>query len=154
MRPSFNLELGHWIYLLAHLFSMSSRSLGYHGNVLFSRTSEGAQSTEIGDSLSYNTAITWRLNNHNRTLHDHNQHSEIQWDLMLEMNGVSTRKTRKATTSEGSSGGNTLFLSPGLRVTLGKFNAFATFGIPLIQNSNGIQENVEKRMIAGVSFAM
>jgi hypothetical protein len=137
---------------------MSSGSFGYHGNVLFNRTSEGSQSTEIGDSLSYNTAVTWRLNNHNLTLHDHNhgefEHSETQWDLMLEMNGVSMRKTRVATISQRSSGGTTLFLSPGLKVTLGKFNAFATFSIPLIQNKNGNQENIEKRMIAGVSFAL
>jgi hypothetical protein len=144
--------------LIGASFSMSSGSFGYHGNVLFNRTSEGAQSTEIGDSLSYNTAVTWRLNNHNLTLHDHNhgefEHSETQWDLMLEMNGVSMRKTRVATISQRSSGGTTLFLSPGLKVTLGKFNAFATFSIPLIQNKNGNQENIEKRMIAGVSFAL
>lgn len=52
---------GSWDFLLGVSVSKSDGNLGYHANVLYNKTTAGSQSTEIGDAISYNAALTYRL---------------------------------------------------------------------------------------------
>ena len=144
--------------LIGASISHQSGKFGYHANILFNKTSEGSQSTEIGDSLSYNVALTYKLNGHDHTSHDHSQNNgadntSIQWDLMLELNGESRRRNKISSASETHSGGNVMLLSPGIRISSGNISGFLSYGIPVVENQNGKQADIDKRLIAGLSVA-
>jgi len=150
---------GSWDYLLGTSISKSNNGVGYHANVLYNKTTQGSQSTEIGDALSYNVALSYRLGvdaDHDHTSHDHND-SEItgvEWDLLIELNGETRAKNEIAGIEDENSGGSILFLSPGIRVSSGKFGGFISVGMPVIENQNGKQTDIDTRIVAGLSFAI
>ncbi len=144
---------GSWDFLFGVAVSKQSGSFGYHANILYNKTTEGSQSTEIGDSLSYNAALTYKINGDSHALHDHSHDTEIKWDLMLELNGEKRSKNKISGNTEVHSGGNIIFLSPGIRVSSDKLGGFLSFGIPVVENKNGTQTDIDKRILAGISFA-
>lgn len=152
---------GSWDFLLGASISRNVRNTGYHANFLYGKTTEGSQSTKIGDAFTYNAAITYTLDSHGHAPDDHSQHdhndlesNRFKWELMLELNGETRRKSKIAGVAEDNSGGNTMFLSPGVRVSSGAFSGFISFGIPVVQDQNGIQTDIDKRIVAGVSLAL
>jgi hypothetical protein len=145
---------GSWDYVVGVAVSKRAGSFSYHSNILYNKTNEGSQATEIGDSLSYNAAVSYRFN-HN--LHDHHHdaehsHGDIQWDLMLELNGEKRGKNKLSGNSEQHTGGNTIFLSPGFRVSSGKFGGFLSVSIPLVQHQNGEQADIDNRIVSGITY--
>jgi hypothetical protein len=148
---------GSWDYLLGAAVSQTNGDVGYHANILYNKTSEGSQHTEVGDALSYNAAVTYRLSSHDHASHDH-QHpdtsTEVKWDISLEANGETRRKNKVFGESEDNSGGTTVYLSPGIKVSAGDFGGFISVGIPVIENTKGIQTDVDARVVAGLSFSL
>jgi hypothetical protein len=150
---------GSWDFLIGGAISHINGNLGYHANVLFNKTGEGSQSTEIGDILSYNLATTYRLNGEDHSQHQHTHHhgsdkTAIKWDAIIELNGETRRKNKIAGHSEAHSGGTAMFVSPGLRVTAGNVGGFISIALPIIENMNGIQTDVDVRLIAGLSITL
>jgi hypothetical protein len=148
---------GSWDLLIGASASHNTDKVGYHANVLLNKTNKGSQSTEIGDMLSYNLAMTYRLNgedhsNHNH-VHDTDPDGAIKWDAVLELNGETRRKNKISGQSEQHSGGTTVFVSPGLRATMGQFGGFISVGLPIIENMNGKQTDIDARVIAGLSLS-
>lgn len=149
---------GAWDLLLGASISKKIGKLGYHANILYNKTTEGSQSTEIGDALFYNTAVTFGLNDsHAGHHHDHSHGAQtpgLQWGISLELNGETRRKNRVFGLSEANSGGTRIDLSPGIKVAYGKFGGFVSYVIPMIENQNGEQTDVDSRLVAGLSFAI
>ncbi|PHS71973.1 MAG: hypothetical protein COB22_06025 [Cycloclasticus sp.] len=148
---------GSWDYLLGTAISHSNGAIGYHANILYNKTSEGAQHTEVGDALSYNAAVTYRLSSHDHASHGHHHtdtSNEIKWDISLEANGETRRENRIYGHLEENSGGTTVYLSPGIKVSAGGFGGFISIGVPIIENTKGIQTDVNTRIVAGLSFAL
>ncbi len=114
-------------------------------------------STEIGDAVSYNAAITYRLNDSHATRdHRHNDASnsnDLKWDLSVELNGETRRKNKVSGASEDNSGGTRIYLSPGFRVSSDNFSGFISYGIPIVEDKNGKQTDVDSRIVAGFSVA-
>ena len=54
---------------------------------------------------------------------------------------------------ELNSGGHTVLLSPGLRIASGSFSGFALFGVPIINEMNGIQSKPSYRLFTGLAYA-
>jgi Putative MetA-pathway of phenol degradation len=149
---------GSWDFLLGAAASKSSGNVGYHANVLYTMTTEGAQSTEIGDAIAYNAALTYRLNDFH-FMHDHTHHAasntnELKWDLSLELNGDTRRKNSVVGVSEEHSGGTAIYASPGFKVSYKTFSGFISFGIPVTDNSNGTQTDVDSRIVTGLSVVL
>lgn len=71
-------------------------------------------------------------------------------DLVLEINGQWHEKQVQSGLTDDNSGGQTIFLSPGLRVTAGNISAFASFGVPLLNDFNGIQPDNDWHLTSGV----
>ena len=148
---------GSWDYLLGGAISQSNGPIAYHANILYNKTTEGSQHTEVGDALSYNVALTYRLASHDHAAHGHHHahtSNEIKWDISLEANGETRRKNKVSGHSEENSGGTTVYLSPGLKVSAGSFGGFISIGVPIIENQKGIQTDVDTRIVAGLSFAL
>jgi len=149
---------GSWDYLLGVSISHSSGNFGYHSNVLYNKTKEGSQSTEIGDAISYNAALTYRLNDSHATHgHKHIGASDangLTWDISIELNGEARRKNKISRVSEDNSGGTTIYISPGLRVSSKNFSGFISYGIPVKEDQNGVQTDIHSRIVAGFSLAL
>lgn len=146
---------GAWDYLLGAALSKSYGPLAYHANILYNETTEGSQHTEIGSSLSYNAAVTYRLQTHDHTSHQHiDKPLELKWDLSLEANGITRRENRLQGQLEDNSGGNTLFISPGIKVSANGFGGFISFSVPVIQRQKGLQTDIDNRIVAGISITL
>ncbi|MCR4304267.1 MAG: transporter [Gallionella sp.] len=102
---------GSWDIMVGAAISKKTGKAGFHANILYNNTTEGSRSTELGDALSYNVALSYRLNGEDHTHHDHAHHhgdesSNLNWDLLLELNGETRRKDKKFGVFEANSGGD------------------------------------------------
>lgn len=151
---------GAWDPLVGLAASKTISGVAVYAGVLFELATEGSQETNLGSSLLYSVAVTYRFSKKKKDIHIHEDgsehvHGEVDsgtgLDVMVELNGESRDKETIAGESEENSGGTLLLLSPGLRVSaLGHWGAFASVGIPLLQDLNGIQTDVKYRVVAGV----
>lgn len=150
---------GSWDFLLGTSISRSINGFSYHANILYNKTTQGSQFTEIGDAFSYNAALSYRLGfdeNHDHASHDHSdsESTGVEWDLLIELNGETRAKNEISGIEDENSGGSILFLSPGVRVSAGKFGGFISVGMPVIENQNGKQTDIDTRIVAGLSLAI
>jgi hypothetical protein len=74
-------------------------------------------------------------------------------DLVLELNGEWHGKQAEGGEKDPNSGGNTVYLSPGLRLSKDKWSAFVSVGIPVLSDLNGIQAEPDYRIATGLSFS-
>ena len=145
---------GSWDFLVGGAVGTTLGAFGVHANILYSATTEGPQDTEIGDALQYNLAMVFNPDQD----HDHSghQHSslldELRWELMLELNGERRWKDRVQSHSEANSGGNVLYLSPGVRLSFQKISTFVSFGYPVADDPNGWQSDVDFRLSGGIAI--
>jgi hypothetical protein len=166
--------------LLGMAFTQRFGAWSFDNNVLYAFAGEGAQQTNLGDRFQYNAAVSYRLIGaalapamttalvHVRTRpsghdghshkHDHSHdHAPVkptpQWlvDLVLELNGEWHDKQVVAGVVDPNSGGNTVYLSPGLRVGYGSVSGFASIGLPIVNHVNGLQSKPDYRVVTGVA---
>ncbi len=138
---------GSWDFLVGAATAKKAGKVGFHTNILYNITTEGSQSTEIGDALSYNLALSYLLNSDER--------DGLKWDLLLEFNGETRRKNTISGDSEINSGGTIVYLSPGIKVSYKKaLGGFLSIGLPIIEDQNGTQTDIDIRIVAGISLAL
>jgi hypothetical protein len=78
-------------------------------------------------------------------------HGHVALDALLEINGEWHDKQRTAGIVDPNSGGNTIFISPGLRLTVENWSTYMMVGFPVVNVYNGIQATPTWRVLAGVS---
>ena len=167
--------------LVGAAFTQRFGAWSFDTNVLYGFAGDGAQQTNLGDRFNYNVAVSCRLVGaavvssittalvHARTRphrhggpghrhdhsHSHDEPAKVtpQWivDAALELNGEWHDKQVVAGVVDPNSGGNTVYLSPGLRVGYGSVSGFASFGVPVINHMNGQQSKPDYRVVAGVA---
>jgi hypothetical protein len=161
--------------LLGAAFTKRYGAWSFDTNMLYQFTGDGVQDTNLGDRFLYNAAISYRITNfagHSgrsylglpepmyhggpkaKRHHHHEQPASPAGpalDLVLELNG---EWHDRQTGEEGfHSGGNTVYLSPGLRLSTQKWTGFVSVGIPVVSDLNGIQPEPEWRLLTGVAFS-
>ncbi|MCZ6773746.1 MAG: hypothetical protein O7G83_17440, partial [Proteobacteria bacterium] len=140
--------------LIGGALSRALGRLGLHANLLFNLTNEGSQDTEFGDAFFYNAAVVYALSENEYPHHGERAgaHPHLRWDAMLEINGETRWKNEIGGASEAHSGGTVVYLSPGLRVSYRRVGAFVSIGYPIVDTPEGVQSDVNFRLIGGVSF--
>jgi hypothetical protein len=136
---------GSWDPMIGLAATKRLGSLSMDANMLYIVATKGAQDTDLGDSLNYNAAISYRVPLRKR----------IFCDLIIEANGEwkQDQKINGAKDKDKNSGGTTVFLSPGLRVSINdRWTAYLSIGVPVIQDLNGIQTDTSVRTITGISI--
>lgn len=114
------------------------------GNLQYTFGTRGTLFTNLGDMINYNAALSYRAVS-----------GAISWDLILEANGEWKEKQRIRGEKDPNSGGNTVFLSPGTRLVIGKkISTFISIGFPLLQDMNGVQDDTTYKALFGVSFSL
>jgi hypothetical protein len=167
--------------LLGAAFTQRFGAWSFDANVMGVIAGRGAQSTNLGDRLQYNAAVSYRLigyappeqhrhaslpssaMSHGPVPHRHAhpldkvpaRPAEPQWtvDVVLEMNGEWHDYERIGAVKELNSGGTVILLAPGLRVSRGPFSGFASVGLPVVNEMNGVQSKTSYRVLTGLAYA-
>ena len=133
---------------------MNTGRFGIHGNLLYNLTTEGSRDTEIGDAFFYNLGIVYTLSTDDHAGAGHHDHSHIKWDIMLELNGEYRKKNEIDGDSDDNTGGDIIYLSPGVRVSsAANWSLFLSAGIPVHDDMNGRQTDTDYRVVGGAGFA-
>jgi hypothetical protein len=155
---------GSWDPLAGLALSQGMGRWSFDANLLYAIATEGAQQTDLGDRFHYNGAISYRLigaGNAVETLHEHRHGAEhhhtghqadgggFSVDTTLELNGEWQAKETISGETDPNSGGNVIYLSPGLRLTSNAWSGFVSVGIPIVNDLNGEQSESEYRLIGG-----
>lgn len=128
--------------------------------MLYTIATEGAQQTDLGDRFQYNGSLSYRVTEpadegehshahaHDQVDHDHLSHG-LAVDLVLELNGEWQAEENVAGITDPNSGGNVVYLSPGLRLTSKRLSGFVSVGMPIVSDLNGIQSEPSYRVVGG-----
>jgi hypothetical protein len=73
-------------------------------------------------------------------------------DLVLEVNGERHAQQEIAGVRDSNSGGNVIFLSPGLRLSYESWSAFVSVGVPIVNDLNGVQSEPDWRVLTGMAI--
>jgi hypothetical protein len=159
---------GSWDPMLGLALSQAQARWSLDGNVLYTIATEGTQDTDLGDRFHYNGAVTYRLiggdaeASHKVAMPHSHRHGQNHYhdhamsprglviDAVLELNGEWQAKQTINGATDPNSGGNVVFLSPGMRVASNRWSGFVTVGLPIINDLNGLQSEPNYRLFGGV----
>jgi len=74
-------------------------------------------------------------------------------DAVLELNGQWQAKQVIAGEKDQNSGGNVVYLSPGIRVSGANVSGYVFVGVPIVNEVNGLQAKPGYRVLSGLAFA-
>lgn len=167
---------GSWDFMLGAAFTQRFGAWSFDANVLGVLAGRGAQDTKLGDRFLYNAALSYRVigsapqsapaslpssaMSHGPVPHRHAHPLDTipappEWtvNLILEANGEWHDFETTSGVRDPNSGGNVILLSQGLRIARGAFSGFASFGIPIVNDMNGLQSKTSYRVLTGVAYA-
>ncbi len=114
-------------------------------SVLYTFAGHAAQDSNLGDVLRVNVGFGYEP--------EKREDSAISWRWMLELNGQWHDRMKIDDVVDTNSGGEQLFLAPGVRATTDSgVSWFASIGVPLAQNLYGEQSDTAFRASVGVGF--
>jgi hypothetical protein len=156
---------GSWDPMFGPALSQAQGRWSLDGNVLYTIATEGTQDTDLGDRFHYNGAVTYRLkggdvvasgaaHHHHPGQHYNHEHTQsptgLVIDAVLELNGEWQAEQTISGETDPNSGGNVVFLSPGMRIASNRWSGFVTVGLPIINDLNGLQSEPTYRLFGGV----
>ena len=173
---------GSWDWSAGLAVSQQLRgSYSLHASVLHIWVGTGEQDTNLGNRVQYNLALAYRAfgaaPDPDRTssrmnagalpqpMHhgagrskEHHHEAPVRaagpaLDLVLELNGEWHDKEEVAGEREKNSGGNVVYLSPGVRLSVDKVSGFLSVGVPIINDMNGIQADADYRVTSGIAVS-
>jgi hypothetical protein len=171
---------GSWDGLFGAAFTQRVGAWSFDGNVLYQLATKGAQETDLGDRFLYNVAVSYRLMGSAAPPMDRPMHAGAlpepmyhggpkaaghrhvdreppppppgpKLDLVLELNGEWHGHQTIAGVRDENSGGNVVYLSPGLRLSWDKWSGFVSVGVPVVNHVNGVQAEPNWRLLSGVA---
>jgi hypothetical protein len=161
---------GSWDGLFGLAVTTRFGAWSFDANVLYQLATQGTQDTDLGDRFQYNVGISYRVIGSTlpspmfhggprpKSGH-HHPHEEPPaprgpaLDLVLELNGEWHAREETAGVREPNSGGNVVYLSPGLRISSGNTAGFVSVGVPVINDVNGFQVEPSWRLLTGIAVS-
>ncbi|MDI1278778.1 transporter [Methylobacter sp.] len=122
-------------------------SFSFDTNAMYTIATRGAQGTYLGDNIGYNIALSYAFGAPARNAF-FSASNNAPWTAVLEFNGERQAQQRTAGVGyDANSGGNTIYVSPGVRYSGGKnWNTALSIGTPIVQDLNGYQTPAEYRI--------
>lgn len=143
---------GSWDPLLGGAVTARAGPITFAASILYQIATKGSQNTDMGDALSYDLAAAYRLTSGKHAHYDGAADSHPVLDLVLELNGEWRAKEEISGVRNANSGGNAIFISPGLRFSHpAGGSAWVSVGVPIAENRNGIQADIDLRLTAGIA---
>lgn len=138
---------GSWNPSAGFSFTRAMGKVSLDSSILYTVTTSGTQKTDLGDTFDYNFALSYAIvGTASNALFSSSNNAP--WTAVLELNGV--WQDRQKTTGLGTnpnSGGNIVYISPGIRYSGGKsWNTALSIGTPIIKDTNGYQSPPDYRI--------
>jgi hypothetical protein len=148
---------GSWDVLAGLAVTRQWTNVTLDSNILYAFAGEGSQDSNLGDVFNFNMALSYRLrhsdNHGDGTAHHHDTNPGNFWDIAVEINGEWRDYVTVIGQRQRHSGGNVVYLAPSVRYNNDKgWTAYASLGVPIVENLNGIQSDPNLRLLVGVSF--
>lgn len=143
---------GSWDPFLGVAHSRRWGAWSLDGNLLYTLVMEGSQDTDLGDILNYNFSLSRSILGSGDDGHAGHSHdsfpgqSGLNVSLILEVNGEWRDRVAIGGHDERHSGGNLVYLSPGLSISTGGWTMSTAISLPL-ENLNGLQSEPETRLV-------
>jgi hypothetical protein len=153
---------GSWDPIVGIALSKRIERLSLHASGLYTVTTKGSQSTDLGNRAQASVAAAYRIGGKENygdcdAIYEYfYPESRERWlgDLVLELNGQWQDKMQVNGITDASTGGVVLYLSPGARVSFdGRYSASLSVGVPVYQQLHGNQSEVDYRIVAGLAVA-
>jgi hypothetical protein len=160
---------GSWDVIFGAAFSKEfGGPFSVHSSVMYVVAGTGTQDTDLGDRFAYNLSLVYRITGPDAHVgalahsEPHRHSHPIVYkakasapapalDVMLELNGDWHAKSRTQGVADPNSGGHTLYLSPGLRLTVDRWSGYVSVGVPIVNELNGTQAKPRWRALTGAS---
>ncbi len=137
---------GSWDPIMGMAFSLPMNNFSFDTSTLYKLSTQGVQSTTVGDQVSFNTAVTYNFPAA-RILGQ-----SMKPAAVLELNGIWQEKVEYLGVKDNSHGGLVMFISPGMRLALNDSTvANFSIGMPVITDLNGFQPDLGVQLFAGLS---
>lgn len=138
---------GSWNPSAGVSFTRLMGSWSFDTNAMYTIATRGAQGTYLGDNIGYNIALSYAFGAPARNAF-FSASNNAPWTAVLEFNGERQAYQRTAGVGyDANSGGNVIYVSPGIRYSGGKnWNTALSIGTPIIQDLNGYQTPAEYRI--------
>lgn len=144
---------GSWDSLLGLAATHLRGALSWDASLLYSFVNPGAQSTDLGDIFSYSLATSYRLGGA-RPPSPYDLEQAHNWDLVMELNGEWRDREQIHGARQGDSGGNVVYLSPGVRyLNAAGWNLALSLGVPVVKELNGTQVEPDYRVVSSLHVA-
>ena len=169
---------GSWDPLLGLVATQRFGRSTVSAQLMYTKADNGNQDTNLGDVIGYNLGWSYHVGgpdplavkegaaphvhqHADGTTHVHDDgapvahHEEdMGYDLVLELNGIRREELTVSGDRDENTGGNRLYLSPGVRVPMSERSSFfASVGLPLFEHLNGSEHETDYRTVLGWSFA-
>jgi hypothetical protein len=148
---------GSWDPIFGFAVSKRFGAYSVDAGALYNLVTKGSQDTDIGDRASYGLAVSYRLGGEPQSYRLDGKpllSDRPTWDLMLELNGEWFDRQRVGGEVERDSGGNQVFLSPGVRFTGGPhWTAHLSVGIPVVNELRRSHPDTGYKVLAGLNRA-
>jgi hypothetical protein len=149
LSPSLQLGTGSTDYLLGMAASRIGHRLGLYTDLKYTFKTEG-NDYEFGDTLNYDIAVGYRI-----LPQVYETYPARQLNLFLEFNGLYAKKDRTAGSKVLDSGGNFLFLSPGIQWVPFKTALLeASVQVPLVDEPHGDQLETDYTYLIGFRWLL
>jgi hypothetical protein len=143
---------GSWDGLFGLSYTQISGPYSFDASMLYSLSGEGDQDTVVGDAFSYNLAVSYRLGGDAAPVF-YAERSQSAIDLILELNGEWRDKEETGSEKNGNSGGNVVYLSPGVRFSsASNWSLSGSVGVPVVNNFYGDQVEPDYRVITALNI--
>jgi len=140
--------------LLGVSVSVGSGRVSFDGDMLGTITGEGTDETNLGTRVNVDAAVSARLGREQEGAPGQESHSRLVFDGVLELNGETHDRQTVGNLVDQDSGGNLIYLSPGLRAGhAGRWSVSASVGFPVFQDLNGTQTEASMRVLVGLGVA-
>ncbi|MDA1343867.1 MAG: transporter [Proteobacteria bacterium] len=137
---------GAWSPSFGLSFTRAMGQFSFDTSVLYTVSTTGSQATDLGDLFGYNFAVSYAFGAPARN-NFFSSSNNAPWTAVLELNGEWQDYERTNGERNPNSGGDTIFISPGIRYSGGNnWNTALSIGAPILTGTNGYQTDPDYRI--------
>ncbi len=146
---------GSWDLFGGVAFTRDFEALSLHSSLLYKYNTKGVEDSQLGDVFNYNVALSYKLieQEHDHTFHPHTKEEGFDYsvDVFMELNGEWVDKDYFAGEIANNTGHHVLFATTGVQVlTESNYSLFFTLSVPIYQNFNGVQNEINYKTSFGI----
>ena len=137
---------GAWTPSFGLAFTRAMGNFSFDSSIQYTVATTGTQKTDLGDIFGYNFALSYAFGAPARN-NFFSSSNNAPWTAVLELNGEWQDNQKTDGVIDPNEGGNTVFISPGIRYSGGKnWNTALSIGAPIVTELNGYQAPPDYRI--------